>query len=418
MSDHQCARIGLLWLIVLGTLAKGIADSSCNCINLKSLSDWPALDSEPCCLNLSLSVDTIDWNNFTTISSLRVLDLSYSGIKKITDLEEGRKLTNIEKLYIDHNHLKELPGGFLSNAPNLRVLNLGYNQLGHLPTNFLRVSNNIEEIDLSYNNLTSISPFIIRSSLSELGFQNNSLECTCALYDLLEPTFHGNNVSRVLEELICSSPRDVIGLQIINVRRNNICRSHSLTVVIICIPLILVLGLMCWYVCCRRQKGSYSKTRRECSLATVDRNGAGNMGDYHHYEPRQQFIKDRREIDVNQLNDPILLKPSAALLGSSRDLYEEVEIKLGTSSEPLVEGEGHINRDSHGLMLAVEGEDDIDRKAGDELEVETVSVTEVMKDSTDREKFYLNQSTDYYSLVPGIELEDSDHCEYESVDLS
>ncbi|KAE8609958.1 hypothetical protein XENTR_v10011964 [Xenopus tropicalis] len=418
MSGHQCARTGFLLLIVVGTLAKGIAGSTCSCILLESLSDSPTLNSEPCCLNLSISVDTIDWNNFTTISSLRVLDLSYSGIKNIIDLEEGRRLTNIEKLYIDHNHLKELPSGFLSNAPNLRVLNLGYNQLGRLPTNFLLVSNNVEEIDLSYNNLTSISPIIIRPSLSVLGFHNNSLECTCALYDHLEPILHGSNGSRVLEELICSSPRDVIGLQIINIQRSNICRSHSLTVVLICIPLLLVLGFMCWYVCCRRQKGSYSKTRRECSLATVDRNGAGNMGEYHHYEPRQQFLKDRREIDLNQLNDPILLKPSAALLGSSRDLYEEVEIKLGTSSDSLVEGEGHISRDGQGLMLAVEGGDDIDIKAGDELEVETVSVTEVMKDSTDREKLYLNQATDYYSLVPGIELEDSDHCDYESVDLS
>lgn len=51
-------------------------------------------------------------------------------------------------------------------------------------------------------------------------------------------------------------------------------------------------------------------------------------------------------------------------------------------------------------------------------DIEAVSVSEVMRDSTDREKAYMTQSTKYYSLVPGLEIDDSDHGEYESVDLS
>ncbi|KAG8437005.1 hypothetical protein GDO86_007912 [Hymenochirus boettgeri] len=400
-------------------LADGDADYTCNCTVLETLSGWSALGSKHCCLNLSLSEDTLDWNFFTSLLRLQVLNLSYSGITRITDTVRGIKATNIEELYLDHNHLTELPEGFLSNAPNLKVLHLEYNQLCHLPTNFLLASNNILRLDLSYNNLISIPPSTFKPSLSQFGFSNNSLECTCALYDHLGPFFYGSNSSKVLEELICFSPRDAIGLQLRNVERGSICRSHSLTVALICIPLLLVLCLVCWYICCRKQKGTYANPSRECSLVTVDRNGAGNMGEYHHYEPRQQFSKDRREIEVNKFNDPILLKPSSALLGSSRDLYEEVEIKLGTSADSLVEGEGQISRDGPGLMLAVQEEDDDQElRAGDELDGETVSVTEVMKDSTDREKLYMNQSTDYYSLVPGIELEDSDHCEYENIDLS
>lgn len=54
---------------------------------------------------------------------------------------------------------------------------------------------------------------------------------------------------------------------------------------------------------------------------------------------------------------------------------------------------------------------------GSEPEVDTVSVSEVLKDSADREKIYMSQSTNYYNLVPGIELEDSDNVEYENIDL-
>ncbi|KAM4722938.1 uncharacterized protein WCC33_009128 [Rhinophrynus dorsalis] len=419
MTDPHCTGTAFLWLLLLGLFASGAADDLCNCTLMENLSDWSSLMSEHCCLNISLSVGTLDWNIFTPLSNLRVLDLSNCGIIQITDTEGGKKPTHIEKLYMGHNHLKELPDGFMSNAPNLKVLHLENNQLVKLPPNLLLVSNNIQEINLSYNNLTSVPPSIFKPSLSKFSFLNNSLECTCTLYDHFGPLFLRNDSIELLEDLICDSPKDVSGLKIINVERGSLCRSHSLTVVLICVPLLLLLGFVCWYLCCRGHKGSYTNKRPESSLVTVDRNGAGSMGEYHHYEPRQYSYKDRREPEINQLKDPILLKPSAALLGSSRDLYEEVEIKLGTSADSLVKKEGHISTEGPGLMLAVDEEEDEENlNAGDELEVETVSVTEVMKDSSDREKMYLNQATDYYSLVPGIELEDSDHCEYESVDLS
>ncbi|CAH2310593.1 leucine-rich repeat, immunoglobulin-like domain and transmembrane domain-containing 1 [Pelobates cultripes] len=408
-----------LWLLIVCARTELIQDNPCNnCTVLDNPADWSSLRSDHCCVKLDLSVDTMDWNIFTGLSSLRVLHLSSSGIFEITDVEGGRIPTHVEYLYMDHNHLRELPDGFLSNAPNLKVLHLNFNKLHHLPKNFLLVSNQIEEIDLSYNKLTSLPPSILKPSLSALGFVNNSLECTCALYDQLEPHFHNNDSRKLLEEVVCTLPRDDNGSKLRDLKRSSLCRSHSLTVVLICIPILVVLGIMCWYLCCRRQKGGYANTRQESSLVTVDRNGAGNVGDYHHYEPRQHFQKDRKAVEINQVNDPILLKPSAALLGSSRDLYEEVEIKLGTSADHLVEKDGQVNHESPGLMLAVEKEEDEVSKAGEDPEVETVSVTDVMKDSTDREKLYLSQATDYYSLVPEIELEDSDHCEYESVDLS
>ncbi|KAM8930099.1 uncharacterized protein RCH25_006015 [Pelodytes ibericus] len=408
-----------LWLLFVGVVAEGNVDYPCdNCTVLDNVADWSNLQSELCCVKLELSIGTLDWNIFTPLSHLRVLHLSNSGILEITDSEGGRLPTNVEYLYMDHNHLKELPNGFLSNAPKLRVLHLDFNQLHRLPKNLLLTSDHIEEINLNYNKLTSIPSSIFKPSLSVLGFLNNSLECTCDLYDQLEPTFGKNDSILVLRDLTCSRPREDNDPNIQEVGRSSLCRSHSLTVVLICVPLLLVLGFTCWYLCCRKRKGGYSSTRRECSLVTVDRNGSGNLGHYHQYEPRKSYQKDRRELDINQVKDPILLKPSAALLGSSRDLYEEVEIKLGTSEDHLVQRDIQVGQEGPGLMLAVEEDDDEELREGDGLEVETVSVTDVLKDSTDREKLYLNQATDYYSLMPGIELEDSDHCEYESVDLS
>ncbi|KAM3915193.1 uncharacterized protein RB166_017546 [Leptodactylus fuscus] len=419
MSGLHHQELRLFWLIVLGVLAGILAEDPCTCIVLKEKVDWSLLTSDCCCVNLTFIVDTFEWNLFTPLRSLRVLDLSDAGIEEITDSEGGRNETLIEILYMNHNHLTELPEGFLSNAPSLRVLHLEFNKLRHLPANFLQVSDLIQELHLSYNNLNSFPVSLLRPSLTTFGFLNNSLDCTCTLYDQLEPKFHANDTRLLLDEVICASPKDANGQRILDISRSSVCRSHSLTVALICIPLVVVVLLTCWYVCCRRQKGAYTNTRRECSLVTVDRNGARNMGEYHHYEPRQNFQKDQREQDAHQFKDPILLRPSAALLGSNRDLYEEVEIKLGTSADSLVEGDGQGGREGGGLMLAVQEEEEEEEE--EELktdEVETVSVTEVMKDSSDREKLYLNQTTDYYSLVPEIELEDSDHCEYESVDLS
>ncbi|XP_075037715.1 uncharacterized protein LOC142098814 [Mixophyes fleayi] len=419
MSETGKREQVLLLLLLFGLLTEGLDQDPCNCFILENESDFSLLTSDHCCVNVSLSLDTMDWNIFSPLSSLRVLDLSNSGILKITDSEGGRNQTHIEYLYMDHNYLTELPDGFLSNAPKLRVLHLEFNQLQRLPAGFLRVSDQIQEIHLSYNNLNSFTPSLLKSSLTTFDFLNNSLECTCAFYDQLEPTFNANDARSLLDGVTCASPKDVNGLKLREVERGSICRSHSLTVALICIPLAVLVALVCWYICCRRKKGNYSNARRECSLPTVDRNGAGSLGEYHHYEPRQHFQKDRREPDVNDFKDPILLKPSAALLGSNRDLYEEVEIKLGTSADSLVGRDGQVSREGPGLMLAVEEEEEEEVELkGDEQEIETVSVTEVMKDSTDREKLYLNQATDYYSLVPGIELEDSDHCEYENVDLS
>ncbi|XP_069835470.1 uncharacterized protein [Dendropsophus ebraccatus] len=420
-SHHRGRQ--LFWLIILGLLAGISAEDPCTCIVLEQEADWSLLMSDPCCVSLNLSVDTLEWNLFTSLRNLRILNLSNSGVMQITDSEGGKNRTLIEILYMNHNHLTELPAGFLSNAPNLKVLHLQYNKLHQLPPNFLQVSDLLKELRLNNNNLNSFPTSLLRPSLTVFGFLNNSLDCSCAFYDQLEPKFHSNNTRQLLEEVICASPKDANGQVILDVPRGAVCRSHSLTVALICIPLVVLVLLLCWYVCCRRQKGAYPNTRRECSLVTVDRNGAGNMGEYHHYEPRHHFQKDRREQEVHQFKDPILLRPSAALLGSNRDLYEEVEIKLGTSSDSLVEGNGREGREATGLMLAVaeeeeeEEEEEVEMKS-DEAEVETVSVTEVMKDSSDREKLYLNQTTDYYSLVPEIELEDSDHCEYENVDLS
>ncbi|KAM5148143.1 uncharacterized protein ACMZJ9_011825 [Mantella aurantiaca] len=409
----------LLLLQIFGVLmGGGAAGEPCKCVVVEEEYDWTFLQSDPCCVNVSLSVDTLEWNVFTSSPGLRILDLSSSGIYEITDAAQGKNRTTIEILYLNNNRLKDLPDGFLSNAPNLKVLRLEDNKLQRLPADFLKASDQIEEIHLSFNDLTSLPVSLLKPSLTKLGFLNNSLDCTCALYDQLEPQLHANRTRSLLDDVFCSSPGDVSGLRIAEVERARLCRSHGLTVALICIPLVALVLFVCWYVCCRRQKGTYANAGRECSLVTVDRNGAGNAGEYHHYEPQQKFQKDRREAEPGQFKDPILLKPSAALLGSSRDLYEEVEIKLGTSADSLVKGEGQVGREGPGLTLAVEEEEEEVELNAEELEVDAVSVTEVMKDSADREKLYLNQSTDYYSLVPGIELEDSDHCEYESVDLT
>uniref|UniRef100_A0A8C8VPV4 LRRCT domain-containing protein n=1 Tax=Pelusios castaneus TaxID=367368 RepID=A0A8C8VPV4_9SAUR len=399
----------VLWgrLLLTARLALGTVEEVCNCSTAIAFPDFQAASAlEMCCLNFTETpIDSLDWSLFGGVTGLRELYLSRCGIMDIVNATHAP--IRLEILHLDHNRLEKLPDSFLVDAPQLRVLRLDSNKLRELPSSFLRASTQIQEINLGFNDLGSLPPGVFKPSLLRLGLSNNSWDCTCPLFSALEKYPREPPIKDALGTgVVCSTPAHYRGLNIRDIRKQELCQAHSLTALFICLPLVAVSALVIWCYCRQKKKMDYALSHRpECHLATVERNGAKEL-------PAAPTESEKNVLLKNQ----VLLKPSTALLGSSRDLYEEVEIELGASDDSLVlVNEGCLSQElcTEGAPLAAA----TGALTGGEPEAETESVTEVLKDSVDREKLYLSQAVDYYSLVPAIELEDSDHQEYESVDL-
>ncbi|XP_078527877.1 uncharacterized protein LOC144801401 [Lissotriton helveticus] len=395
------------------------AEVPCLCSTATNFTSFrTAPDREACCLNFTgLAIELLEWSLFSRVVGVRVIDLSNCNISHMVDVNSIPN--TLEALYLNDNLLEKLPMDFLKDAANLSILHLENNRLVELPQSFLQASDHIQEVYLDFNDLVSIPPGVFKPSLVRLGFSNNSLECTCSLYNIVEKYPSDNTSSDVLGELTCSRPKNVCGMNIRNVKKGALCRTHQLIALFICLPLLLLLGVTCCCLCSRKKKDRFTVSRQQCHLATVERNGCKNLIENHNYIQCDNMTTPAKKEKNDLVKDQMLMKTSTALLGSSRDLYEEVEIKVGTSA---VASDGNLYKEKPGVKItAVEEEEeekeDMDAAGGSEPEAETVSVTEVLKNSTDREKLYMNQSTDYYNLVPAIELEDSDHFEYESIDL-
>lgn len=363
-----------------------------------------------CCLNFTgTKIDLLNWSIFGGLASLRELYLANCSISDIVHADDGS--STLEMLHLDHNQLSWLPGNFLRNASNLRVVHLESNQLQELPESFLETSDQIQEVYLDFNKLTSLPAGMFKSSLLKLGLSNNSWHCTCTLLGDLENYL----LAPLTSEMICSTPEHYRGLNIRAIPKQELCRNNKLTALFICLPLVIIFVLVTWYFCRQKKTGSALHGVKECRLATVDKSGAKGSGDKHCYVPCEPTTSTAESEKNILLRNQDLLKPSNILFGSNRDLYEEVEIKLGASDNSLVQtNEDTLDQEMPRSPKLATAEE---RFMGGEPEADTVSVTDVLKDSADREKLYMSQSVDYYNLVPGIELEDSDHLEYENVDL-
>lgn len=397
-------REGLVFLCGFGFLqmlhvTEGNTEG-CKCPAASILSKFPPLiPNDTCCLNYSGSTfSLVPWAAFSSQTNLQVLDLSNCNISKI---EDGDAVSSLRELYLSQNRLTSLPNGFLTKAYSLEVLDLGVNNLKDLPKRFLQSSHKLRELILGWNQLSALPQSSLKPSLQHLELVGNPLACTCSLWEGLRSHLHDNSSSfqDLVGNLTCASPHILAGRTLWSLTTSDVCHLANLTALFILLPLFLLFSLvLCW--CCGRKKkkketSSFSPTRKR-------HNSSHCNGRW----PHAKLPTGDSAVSVNSgkeviLRNQLMLQPSSNLLGSTRDIYEEVEIKLG-SVDSLAPPPSTCSTEG------TPGKQDLD----------TVSVSEVMKDSADREKVYLTQSTEYYSLVPGIEIEDSDHGEYESVDLS
>ncbi|XP_041073746.1 leucine-rich repeat-containing G-protein coupled receptor 5-like [Polyodon spathula] len=409
--EGQSSRTVLSWCFLLLFAVAGVEGEGCRCLQVNNFSTFnSSLNVGICCLNFSGSViGTLHWSDFATMRDLKILDLSASSITEVK--EANAYESHLEVLYLNHNQIGQLPGTFLANAPSLKILHLENNKLQKLPDTFLQASTKLEELHLNLNYLSSVPPRVFNLGIQTIELSNNTLECTCAFIDELKEGVA--NIS-VLGNLTCTTPGHLQGRSVWSLQRLELCRNHRLTALFILMALGLIVTLVLCCYCRRKKRGkqaSLDLAKHDSQLVTVDRNGVKGLLNRHHYAPCEAVLPDMGEKNV-LLKNQIMFRPSTALLGSSRDLYEEVEIKLGTSMDSLPQ----TVEEAYPNLTSIDCEEEPAEESKPDME--TVSVTEVLKDSTDREKMYLTQSTDYYNLVPDIDLDDSDHYEYESVDLS
>ncbi|XP_074893688.1 uncharacterized protein LOC142035492 [Buteo buteo] len=402
-----------LWgsLLLAAGLALDAEPQRCNCterMDFQAFQEAPLPES--CCLNFTSSnITRLDWGALVGVRGLRELYLSHCSI---TDISNAQGVPPaLEILHLSHNLLESLPGSFLEDAPNLRVLYLDSNQLQELPRSFLKASTQVQEVYLGFNALTFLPASLLKPSLLQLQLSNNSWDCSCALLSNLE------GWPSMAAEVVCHTPEQYHGVDLQSIPREELCRSHSLTALFICLPSLLILASITWCFCRRKRKTNYSlQNRSQSHPATAERGNVPVPAEPHHYVPYELPAAPPETEKKVLLGSQVLLQPSADLLESGRDLYEEVEIQVGSPSSSQVTI--HKGQQATGLGRQ---EDTAAPRAeelgGSEPEVDTVSVSEVLKDSADREKIYMSQSTDYYNLVPGIELEDSDNLEYENIDL-
>ncbi|KAI1883240.1 hypothetical protein AGOR_G00243180 [Albula goreensis] len=390
---HLCGF--LLWAMDVGV-------GGCKCpqatiLAQSSLQDV-FLNEESCCLNYSGSaLGSVTWSLFSDMGTLEILDLSGCNITHILGTA-ATSPAGLRKLYLGRNMIR---GNFLE----------------RLPEDFLRGSSHLHSLLLDSNRLSTLPRGLLRSTLEHLELSGNPWDCACPLVEELQGRW-GNDSSwqQLAGNLTCFSPKGLAGRSVWSVQTTEVCHTPGLTALFILLPILLLLTLgLCW--CCgrkrKRKEGVFRPAKWGPETAVARHNGLERQGRTKAGDAAEASGKGGREV---VLKNQLMMRPSSDLLSSSRDLYEEVEVKLG-STDSLAPPPSEELPSAPSLEAREHQESQAEE---DKPDLETVSVTEVMKDSADREKAYLVQSTEYYSLVPGIDLEDSDHadCEYESVDLS
>lgn len=388
--------------------------SGCVCPAATILSQLPSeVPADACCLNYSGSAFSyVPWSLFTNGTNIETLDLSFCNISSVDS--GGKDTFTLKKVYLGYNRLKLLPREFLASHPSLMEVDLSENMIQELPEGFLQHSDNLQELYLQGNQLRLLPDSILKKTrLQRLELDGNPWDCSCLLLEGLEEGRKANRTTKlqdIVGNLTCVSPRHLAGRTVLSVRLSNVCRPAGLTALFIVLPLVILSMLvLCW--CCGR-----TGNKKDSPLSTSKKKASSSSCSGKNHSRKQQPANTKPNktghcVSAEILKNQQLLRPASALLGSTRDIYEEVEIKLGSVES--------IPRVSSRCSSSTEGKQGSQEPDGtSRAELDTVSVTEVMKDSADREKAYLTQTTEYYSLVPGIELDDSDHGEYENVDLS
>lgn len=170
-------RIGSIAGPPLALMKLSVLDLSENQLTELSRNAFTALP-ELKYLNLSHNAHliTLPSNIFHKLTSLKVIDLSYTGLKTLpADLLS--KSTSIQSIYCSNNGITEISDGVFSNLLNLTTVDLSYNSINNIrPSAFVNVMN-IRKLILKGNQLNSFKGefFNTGTSLEFLDISDNQL---------------------------------------------------------------------------------------------------------------------------------------------------------------------------------------------------------------------------------------------------
>lgn len=122
------------------------------------------------------------------MTNLIRMNLNHCNISKLYN-ETFQNLKALEILYMDFNHLEELPDGIFHNMLNLSTLSLTNNQLKTLPDSLLKTSIKLKHFDLANNELSSLPNELLCHvvDITYVNLVNNSIN-TSSIYVRLTDT--------------------------------------------------------------------------------------------------------------------------------------------------------------------------------------------------------------------------------------
>jgi len=152
---------------------------------------------------------TIDGTTYACGSKSNECDLSGNALTILpTDVFSG--LTNLQKIYLDHNNLSSVSAGLFRSLTNLKEISLNNNSLSSVPPELFGGLPNLQVIRINHNNLSSVPRGLFSavglSSLQRIHLHNNILSSIPAdllsnLPNLQEIALSNNNLSSVPESL-------------------------------------------------------------------------------------------------------------------------------------------------------------------------------------------------------------------------
>jgi hypothetical protein len=110
-------------------------------------------------------------------NSLKILDLSYCNISKLTTIKYG--VSNLEELYLQHNTIMYLSSSSLDSLTNLKILNVGYNNLYSIDTDMFASLKGLTELKLESNHIPCdchLREIYLRCLVQKIAFENMTCE--------------------------------------------------------------------------------------------------------------------------------------------------------------------------------------------------------------------------------------------------
>ncbi|XP_037044070.1 toll-like receptor 3 [Bradysia coprophila] len=131
-------------------------------------------------LNLSNNNLTLIHQTMTSLSNLKILDLSFNCIGTF-EVHTFGNMISLEVLNLRQSCLKSLAYGTFSFQVNLRVLDISFNNLNSIDLELLSAQAELEELFIDGNNLTNIQSIdqieIYLPRLRQVGLTHNNWSC-------------------------------------------------------------------------------------------------------------------------------------------------------------------------------------------------------------------------------------------------